>query len=127
EAVGGLERLRTSALAYAEGRPIANAFPRTVARTPANPARGKPAVDPPGTWDTATWQFLHFEPVPEGIPHSYAFTFESALAETRSDFVGRAQGDLDGDGVLSTFEVRGHDDAKGPAAEPGMYVEAEIE
>ena len=43
-------------------------------------------------------------------------------------FVARARGDLDGDGLLSTFEIRGGiapaDKAK---LVPGMYVEAALE
>jgi hypothetical protein len=43
-------------------------------------------------------------------------------------FVATAHGDLDGDGVLSTFEVRGErkpgEDAR---VLPGMYVDREVE
>jgi hypothetical protein len=75
-------------------------------------------------WEAPPWKALDFRPVAEGVPHAYAFAFDSA----GGSFVGRARGDLDGDGVLSTFEVRGHARAGAPpAVEPGMYVESELE
>ena len=43
-------------------------------------------------------------------------------------FVATAHGDLDGDGVLSTFEVRGERIPGQPARVlPGMFVEQELE
>jgi hypothetical protein len=44
--------------------------------------------------------------------------------------VAHAHGDLDGNGVVSTFELRGHDvegDPGGAAVEPGLYVEDKLE
>ena len=77
-----------------------------------------------------TWVALGFRASPEGAPHAYSFEFVSNLGPSRSAFVARAHGDLDGDGVTSTFEVRGHaseGDPSGPAVEPGMRIEAETE
>jgi hypothetical protein len=70
-----------------------------------------------------------FRAVPEGVAHAFAFGFDSTLGPSRSTFVARANGDLDGDGVTSTFEVRGHAAAgeAEPVIEPGMVVEAEVE
>ena len=45
-----------------------------------------------------TWKALDFRATPDGVPHAYSFSFES----TGEGFVGRARGDLDGDGVLET-------------------------
>ena len=66
----------------------------------------------------------------EGVPHAYAFSFESTSGG--SAFVAQARGDLDGDGVLSTFEIRGRSGRDGaadpePTVLPGMYIEAELE
>ncbi|HEY8073318.1 MAG TPA: hypothetical protein VIF62_04400 [Labilithrix sp.] len=121
EPVEGLQRIGASAVAYAEknGR-----FPDSAPLTPATPPRGKKEADPPGTWDTPAWKALDFRPAPDGVPHAYAFSFASDGAS----FVAQARGDLDGDGVLSTFEIRGS--ARGgepPQVAPGMYVEAELE
>lgn len=125
EPTDGLARLGASAVAYAEAN---QRFPDSAALTPATPPRGRKEADPPGTWDGATWKALAFRPVPEGVPHAYAFSFESTSGGTA--FIAQARGDLDGDGVLSTFEIRGrarHTEGEKPAVAPGMYVEAELE
>lgn len=121
EPTEGLARMQAAALAYAE---VNGRFPDSAPLTPKAPPRGKKEADPPGTWDVPAWKTLDFRAAPEGVPHAYAFAFES----TGTSFVARARGDLDGDGVLSLFEVRGTiGPDKKPVAEPGMYVEAELE
>jgi type IV pilus assembly protein PilA len=65
---------------------------------------GQRVVDPAGTWDHPTWRRLDFS---QTDPHGFAFEFESQLGKDRSTFVVRAHGDLDGDGVTSTFEITG--------------------
>lgn len=128
EATSGLERIGAGALAYAAGRPVASAFPASAPLTPASPPRGAPAADPPGAWDGPTWTALGFRAAPEGVPHVYAFAFDATLGPARSSFAARAHGDLDGDGRVSTFELRGvADETAGPRLDPGMYVEAEVE
>jgi hypothetical protein len=124
EPTDGLARLGVSAVAYAEAN---QRFPDSAPLTPAAPPRGKKEADPPGTWEGATWKALAFRPVAEGVPHAYAFSFESTGAGNA--FVAQARGDLDGDGILSTFEIRGdvHRGDQKPAVLPGMYVEAELE
>lgn len=121
EPVDGLARLGATTVAYAE---LAQRFPDTAPLTPSVPPRGKKEADPPGTWDHPTWKVLAFRPAAEGVPHAYSF----ALDSSGTTFTARARGDLDGDGVLSTFEVRGVARPGDPARlEPGMYVEAELE
>lgn len=121
EPTEGLRRLSESAVAYAEAN---GHFPESAPLTPATPPRGEKAADPPGTWDHPTWQALDFRASPEGVSHAYSFAFES----TGTTFVARARGDLDGDGILSTFEVKGAiRPGDKPSVEPGMYVEAELE
>jgi hypothetical protein len=130
EAVDGLNRIGGAAVAYAVDRPVAQAFPPAVALTPATPPRGRCEADPAGTWDGPTWTALAFQPAPPGTPHCFAFGFDSALSAARSTFRAHAHGDLDGDGVQSSFEITGHSvagDAHGPALERGMYVDSEIE
>lgn len=123
ESTDGLARIGQGALAYAESH---QRFPDSAPLTPATVPRGKKEIDPPGTWDSSTWKALDFRPTPEGVPHAYAFGFETTAQG--STFVARAHGDLDGDGVLSTFEIRGtaRPGEKGSLV-PGMYVEAELE
>jgi type IV pilus assembly protein PilA len=130
EAVDGLNRIGTAAVAYAAERPVAQAFPPGVPLTPSAPPRGRCEPDPPGTWDAPTWSALGFQPADPGTPHCFAFGFDSALSETRSSFRAQAHGDLDGDGVESTFEITGRDvagDARGAVVDRGMYVDSEVE
>jgi hypothetical protein len=134
EPVAGLERMSAGAIAHAEAHPTGNAFPETAPLTPPVVPRAHREVDPPNVWDTPTWKALGFRAAPEGTPHAYAFGFTSTAPTQQttgapSQFIAHAHGDLDGDGVTSTFEVRGHAaSAAGPAAQvPGMYIEAELE
>lgn len=125
ESADGLARLGAAAVAYAGA---SESFPESAALTPAVPPRGVKAVDPPGTWDGATWRALAFRPSDEGVPHAYSFAFDSSAGRS---FVAQARADLDGDGVLSTFEVHGAiaatEAGEKAMLERGMYVEAELE
>jgi hypothetical protein len=121
EPTDGLARLGASAVEYAEGH---GRFSDSAPLTPVSPPRGKKEADPPGVWDVPAWKALAFRAAPEGVPHAYSFAFDSS----GSTFVARARGDLDGDGVLSLFEIRGSArPGEGAQIEPGMYVEAELE
>jgi hypothetical protein len=128
EPVEGLEKIGSGALALAEKKPAASAFPASAPLTPASIPRGTRELDPPGVWDHPTWKALAFRPAPEGVPHAFSFGFDVTPGTPRSSFVAHAHGDLDGDGVRSTFELRGHaQDGEAPALDPGMYVESEVE
>ena len=121
EPTEGLARLGASAISFAEETAR---YPDSAPLTPATPPRGKKDVDPPGTWDHPTWIALDFRASPESVPHAYSFELES----TGSGFVARARGDLDGDGILSTFEVKSAaPNGEGRSLEPGMYIAAELE
>jgi hypothetical protein len=100
-------------------------FPASVQLTPAEVPRGVRADDPAGVWDHPTWRALGF-----GFdhPHAFSFAFESSQgAGGVSHFRATAHGDLDGDGVVSTFEIEGEADANGARVLPGMYVDREVE
>ena len=119
----GLAKIGALAVAFAEAN---GRFPDSAPLTPAIPPRGTKDADPPGAWDTPTWKALAFRPAAEGVPHAYAFSFDSTSGGTA--FVAQARGDLDGDGIFSTCEVRGHArPGEKPALAPGMYVEQELE
>ena len=121
EPTDGLDRIGKSALAFAEAN---GHFPDSAPLTPPVPPRGKKEADPPGTWDTPAWKALDFRPAPEGVPHAYAFSYES----NGTSFTAQARGDLDGDGVTSLFEIKGIlKPGEKPALVPGMHVEAELE
>ena len=127
EPVEGLDRLVTNAIAYSEGRPQNISFPPSAPLTPAEVPRGEPAGDGDDAWQHLTWKSLKF-----GFdrPHSFAFKFDSALDPKTGlmRFVATSHGDLDGDGVLSTFEVRG-ERVPGQSARvlPGMFVDRSVE
>ncbi len=121
EPTAGLAQIGEASIAFAveNGR-----FPDSAPLTPAEPPRGKKEADPPGTWDHPTWQALGFRPAAEGAPHAYSFAYES----NGTVFVAKARGDLDGDGILSLFEIRGFiRPGEKPMLEPGMHVESELE
>ncbi len=127
EAVDGLDRIVTRATSYADGHPQAISFPPSAPLTPAEVPRGEPTEDPPNAWEHLTWKSLAFS---FDAPHLFAFKFDSALDANSGvmRYVATAHGDLDGDGVLSTFEVRG-ERIPGQAARviPGMFVDREVE
>jgi type II secretory pathway pseudopilin PulG len=130
EPVDGLQRIGAAAIALAADRPAVQAFPASAPLTPAAPPRGHCEADPPGTWDGATWTALSFQPAPPGEPHCFAFEFESTLGPGRSTFRADAHGDLDGDGLTSTFEITGRSadgDPHGPTLDRGMFVDSEVE
>lgn len=128
EPVDGLKRLGNAAVANAVGKPPPQAFPAAAPLTPSAPPRGRPQADEPALWEHPTWKALGFKPAGDGVPHSFAFAFDSASSATDAQFLGHAHGDLDGDGAQSTFEIRGRASATEDARlEPGIHVEAELE
>ncbi|MBX3219990.1 MAG: hypothetical protein KF795_05680 [Labilithrix sp.] len=81
-------------------------------------------MTPAEAWELPSWTALDFRPVADGAPQAYAYAFDSLP----DSFVARAHGDLDGDGIVSTFEMRGTaPDGGPPSVVPGMYIEAELE
>jgi hypothetical protein len=66
EPVEGLQKIGAGALAYAENKPAASAFPPSAPLTPASVPRGTREVDPPGVWENPTWKALNFRAAPEG-------------------------------------------------------------
>ena len=130
EPVDGLQRIGAAAVAYGHAHPVAQGFPPSAPMTPALPPRGHCEVDPPEAWDQPGWIALDFRPAPPGSPHCFAFGFDSTMSPARSVFRAAAHGDLDGDGLLSTFEVAGHyaeGDPEGATLDRGMFVDSEVE
>ena len=136
EATDGLAKLASRAVAYAQSPSLAASrqgksgapFPASAPLTPAAVPRGVRVEDPPGLWDTEEWRALDFRPVPDGAPHAFSFRFDSQSEPFGAGFSAKAHGDLDGDGVLSTFEVKGTwSPGDGARLEPGMAVREELE
>lgn len=68
--------------------------------TPALVPRGSPAADPPGTWDHPTWRAIGFS-IPEDNTHWFSYMLDAR--DPGREVSAIAHGDLDGDGVLSTY------------------------
>ncbi|MBX3214434.1 MAG: hypothetical protein KF850_20530 [Labilithrix sp.] len=121
EPIDALARMSQNAAAQAEAT---RRFGDSAPLTPSAPPRGTKEVTPTEAWEHPAWLAIDFRPVNDGAPHAYAYAFDS-----RGDaFTARAHGDLDGDGIFSTFEVHGLVPVDGPPrVEPGMYVESELE
>jgi len=99
-----LQRIAARAAQLADGSPQAKAFPESAPLTPAHVPRGELVKDPPGTWNHPTWRLLDFS---FDVPHAYSFELQTSNGADVSSFTATARGDLDGDGVLSTFEISG--------------------
>ncbi len=137
EPIEGLDRMVTNAVAYAAEHPQDISFPPPAPLTPAEVPRGVRVVDPPDAWQHLTWRSLDFgfDPCVKrkgscGVPHAFSFKFDSELdpATHVMRFTATAHGDLDGDGVVSTFEVRGERVPGAPARVlPGMFIDREVE
>ncbi|MBW2453152.1 MAG: hypothetical protein JRI68_01505 [Deltaproteobacteria bacterium] len=127
EPIDGLSSLVNNTIAYSRGRPQNISFPPSAPLTPEEVPRGVSVEDQGEAWEHLTWRSLSFRI--DG-PHCFAFKFDSALDPQSGvmRFVAAAHGDLDGDGVLSTFEVRG-ERVPGQDARvlPGMFVDREVE
>jgi hypothetical protein len=124
EPVDGINRISARATALAAAQPAQLAYPASVPQTPEHVPRGAPVVDPPGTWDHPTWRLLDFSFT---TAHSYSFYFDSKNEPGHATFHAAAHGDLDGDGLVSTFEISGESkDGAGPVIGP-MESRREVE
>ncbi len=127
EPIDGLDRIVTNAVAYAQVHPHEISFPPSAPLTPAQVPRGTRTTDPPEAWEHLTWKCLDFSFLE---PHAFAFQFDSGLEEATQTmrFSAKAHGDLDGDGMSSTFEVKGERLlGQSPRVLPGMFVDREVE
>jgi hypothetical protein len=111
EPMDGLTRIAAAAASVAAAPRGAARYPASVGPTPRSVPAGKSAADPPGAWDHPSWLELGFRFT---RAHRYAFEFESTARPGLSQYTASARGDLDGDGQLSEFSIRG--EARG--AEP---------
>lgn len=121
EAAESLERLTVQGLVYLEqkGAPKLSSTPTTPAQVPA----GKPAVDPEGTFAHPTFKALAFEP-PQ--PHWYSYRVEID-PDPATPLRAVAHGDLDGDGVLSTFSRSLGREGPRIVVRPGLEVAQDLE
>ena len=113
ESLDGLKHIGARATAIAEaGSASQGYYPASVGLTPESVPQSGGMEDVEGTWDHPTWRALEFR---FDGPHYYAFAFQSTNKPAGASFVARAHGDLDGDGLYSTFEIRA---PTGPRRDP---------
>ena len=131
EATESLDKIKGGARQYfvtdhwdSNGNLLPKRFPASMARTPSRPPCGRTVITPTVVWDRAGWGKLHFALT---TPRRYAYTFDSAGTGTASVYTATANGDLDCDGVLSTFEIRGSIDGEGAVRVVGPIISNEIE
>jgi len=125
EAVDGLAAIAAGAMAYSSGKELAASFPPSATLTPTEVPRGVTVQDPEGTWDTPTWQALQFRC---DSPHRYSFRFDVVVEPARIWFDATAHGDLNGDGILSTFRLSGERKVGAEVSLiPGLHVHREVE
>ena len=104
EPLDSLHRIGANATALAFQSSAREAYPPPVVLTPAEVPAGESVEDPAGAWENPTWKALSFS---FHRPHYFSFAFDSESSDQGSEFVARAHGDLDGDGLYSTFKLRG--------------------
>lgn len=87
------------------GAIVPKQFPTTTGPTPAVPCCDQPAKKCPGQPELyesdATWAAINFT---MADPHYYIFTYEAGGNDESSQFTARANGDLNCNQLLSTFE-----------------------
>lgn len=114
EAMEGIDKIYKGAASYfmtprvsSDGTVLPCEFPKSIACTPT----GSPCADGntypaagPETWSDPTWSALSFAQVDK---HRFQYCFESSGTGADATFTVTAHGDLDCDGVLSTFKRTG--------------------
>jgi len=118
EATENIDRIANAALAQLNDpskKPLAPA-----PLTPPIVPRGSPASDPPTAWEHPTWQALGFS-----LDESHWYAYRVDVEEHAVHVV--AQGDLDGDGILSTYERRIERAGGTWVLSPAVFVTADLE
>jgi type IV pilus assembly protein PilA len=137
EATMNIRKMYDSSVAYYEaehsdpsGTILARQFPAPVSIVPTTPccsgAGGKCVPSAVASqWKNATWTALNFS---VDDPFYFSYLYQSTGTEKASTFQAFAHGDLDCDGVFSTYErsgsVDGNNNVTGGA---GLYVVNDIE
>lgn len=121
EATDGIARIQEGAIAFvkSDGR-----LPDATPLTPAAVPRAERVLDPPGTWDAPGWRAVHFTAAPDGMSHRYSFAMDRPTA---NELIAHAHGDLDGDGVVSSFEAHVVQDGSEARSIAGLVVAEELE
>ncbi len=136
EATMNLRKLFDASVAYYSnehtnrgGSILAKMFPSTIESTPGNAAcdagDSKKHAPDAGIWADPSWQDLNFA---IDDPFLFQYRYQAGGVGTDAFFTAGAHGDLDCNGVLSTFE-RGAtiDDSNNVNGGSGVYTKDELE
>ncbi len=131
EASDGLDKIKAGARLYfqadhydSNGNLLPKRFPASTHTVPPAPPCGRTVSTPATVWDKAGWGKLQFAITDR---HRYSYSFVSAGTNTRAVYTARALGDLDCDGKLSTFELRGSIDREFGVRVVGPIINNELE
>lgn len=124
EPLDGLSRIAARSAQLAELNPQAQAYPESAPLTPALVPRGDTVSDPPGTWQHPAWRLLGFS---FETPHAFSFAYDSKNGAGESTYTAIAHGDLDGDGVHSSFTISGSVRPEGSPSTLPLEVSREVE
>lgn len=131
EALMNLRRMYDGAVAYylgehtdASGVQLPQQFPVTVGPTPSPVPKGKKEQPATTAWDAEAWQALDFA-VMQPVYFSYSFTSVGTGMGAFATMI--AQGDLDGDDVLSHFSRTCTGVVEGVRGGSGVHVVDELE
>lgn len=135
EASEGLDKLRVGAKIYYQsdhyntttGDLLPKRFPPTSAAwTPAADccAQGQRCQPDAAAWNKAPWLQLHFAPAD---PHYYQFRYKSSGTDRAARATLEARGDLDCDGVYSSYRVELEIDEEGGVQARGPIITDELE
>jgi hypothetical protein len=131
EATQSLRQLHYFSVSYYEaeyvtatGELLPAQFPESIAMTPSTVPCGEEADLRRADWAQPTWQALNFTP-PD--PHRYAYQYDSSGVGEEATFTVTAFGDLDCNGVLSTFVRIGDVQSGEVRGGVGLLVSNELE
>ena len=120
EAIANLELISRGWVTHGGDPGVALPVPLTPALVP----RGTATADPAGTWEHPTWRAIGFS-IPEDQPHWFAYRLEAR--DGGREVTATAHGDLDGDGVLSTYSRAIRKEPTGWSSSPILLVSADLE
>jgi len=131
EATEALDKIRAGARQYfvtdhwdQNGKLLPNQFPPSIPMTPSTIPGCNKKRTPERVWSSRGWDKLFFS---LSEPHFYSYSFVSSGIGKDAVFTAKAHGDLDCDGTLSTYELRGSVDSQGEVRVVGPIITNEIE
>jgi type IV pilus assembly protein PilA len=136
EATEGLDKIKVGAKSYfqadhydAQGNLLPKQFPKSVGWTPSIPCCKQPGgknkcAAKSAQWNHNTWRSLMFQIVDS---HYYQFRFQSSGIGKKARYVIEARGDLDCDGIYSSYKLIGKVDAQYGVRALGPIITNELE